>query len=661
MKTKLHFLVSMQIRNIGIVAHVDAGKTTLTEQLMYVSGAIDAAGSVDKGSTVTDSLDLEKRRGITIQSSSVSFQWGANQINLIDTPGHIDFAGEVDRAMTILDGVVLVVSAVEGVQAHTLNLWESLQDLGIPVFIFINKIDRLGVDLEDAFSSLEKDLNVKGFCMNHPVGGGLENSLKRAADAALIEKSIENLVELDEELLEAYLQGDLLSRSDLPQKRDAFILQKSLVPIYFGIAKDGLGVAELAEDLMKFPSRNTIETHDANAQIFKIEHHKKFGKLAHIRLYSGLLQSKNSLYCKRLNKEVKIHQLLQNKKGRLEVIQSLVANDVGIVAIADDVISGDVLGKELVPTNSNKIAQSVLTVQIEAVEEKDYHNLAKALQILDSEDPGLDFVWYKAEREFQLKIMGEMQSEVLSHTLKERFDLEVSIQAPQIIYKETPSKEGEGFVRYWMPKPCWAIMTFKVEAGELNSGIQYESLVGVNDISQKYQNEIKRALPKALQQGIKGWPVSDIKITLLSGEEHSVHSNPGDFLLATPMGIMRAIENAGTDLLEPFYDFEIKANQELLGAIAGDLNQMNAAINTPIFSGDNFILKGSVAVAKAIDYGIQFIATTSGKGRLKLTVGSYRKTEFSEEKRKKYKGVNPLDEAQWILHNRGAYKADERS
>jgi ribosomal protection tetracycline resistance protein len=190
--------------------------------------------------------------------------------------------------------------------------------------------------------------------------------------------------------------------------------------------------------------------------------------------------------------------------------------------------------------------------------------------------------------------------------------------------------------------------------------VTFESKVRTSDVSNKYQNEVKRAIPWALRQGIKGWEVTDINITLIAGEEHIVHSNPGDFLLATPMGVLRGIEAADTDLLEPMYAFQIKAKQELLGAIASDVNQMNGQINAPIFDGDFFTLTGRVPVAEAMDYGIKFNATTSGKGRLKLTLDGYEKTSTSEEKIRAFKGVSPLDESQWILHNRGAFKAEER-
>ncbi len=272
----------------------------------------------------------------------------------------------------------------------------------------------------------------------------------------------------------------------------------------------------------------------------------------------------------------------------------------------------------------------------------------------------MDFKWFKEEREFHLKILGPIQTEVLKDSLSQRWGIEAEFLPPKVIYKETPAQSAEGYVRYWMPKPCWAIMTFLIEPGETGSGVNFENKVRTSDISQKYINEVKRAIPWTLKQGLHGYEVTDIKITLIKGEEHNVHSNPGDFILATPMGIMRGLENAGTDLLEPMYAFEIKAHQEFLGAVSSDLSQMRATLESPIFDGEFFILKGRVAVAEAMDYAIQFNATTSGKGRLKLSLDGYEKTVLTEDKTRPYKGVSPLDESQWILHMRGAFKADER-
>ena len=650
-----------RILNIGIVAHVDAGKTTLTEQLLFQSGAIKQPGSVDKGSTISDNLALEKQRGITIQNTCVSFNWFDTKINLIDTPGHIDFSAEVDRAMSVLDGVVLLISAVEGVQAHSLNLWENIKELDIPVIIFINKIDRDGADEDRVFSDLQKEFNMKGFCLNHPENGcGIKPYSQCDMSLNLMDASYENLADLDEDILEKYLEGTLSTYSLLGEKIQDKIFSKELVPVQFGIAKKGIGIPELADSICMISPKNSVNSDDLSAQIFKIEHHAKFGKLAHIRVYSGVMESKVNLYCERLDREIKINQLLQNKTGKLEVVKSLVCNDVGIVAISEAVISGDLLGKEIKTKNHDPIAQSVLSCVVESCEDSDYQNLSRALTILDIEDPVLEFTWDKKEREFLLKIMGPMQIEILNHMLKERFNIDVNIKSPEVVYKETVVDRAEATVRYTMPKPCWAVMTFGVEPGKLNSGVVFESFVGVDDIGQKYQNEVARAVPWALQQGIKGWPVTDIKISLLAGEEHTMHSNPGDFLLATPMGIMNALQNAGTQLLEPFYDFNIKAPQDLLGTITNDLNNMKADMEVPLFEGNLFCLKGIVSVAEAMDYSIKFNTCCSGKGRLKLKIGGYQPCETSKEKIREYKGVNPLDRSQWILHNRGALKPDER-
>jgi len=563
--------------------------------------------------------------------------------------------------MSVLDGVVLLISAVEGVQAHSLNLWENIKELDIPVLIFINKIDRAGADEEQVFVDLQKEFNMRAFCLNHPENGcGIQSYSHCDMDANLMDQSYENLADLDEDVLESYLDGTLSTFPCLDEKIQDKILSKGIVPVHFGIAKEGIGIPELADSICRLRSKNDVDSVDPTARIFKIEHHAKFGKLAHIRVYSGKMEPKSSLHCGRLDRQIKINQLLQNRTGKLEVVNALSCNDIGIVAISEAVIAGDILGTDMEKAPHDTIAQSVLSVIVEPCEDKDYQELARALQILNIEDPVLDFTWDKKEKEFLLKILGPMQIEILSHMLKERFNIDVNIKPPRVLYKETVMTEAEATVRYTMPKPCWAVMTFSVSPGKLNSGVVFESLVGVDDISQKYQNEVARAIPWALQQGIKGWPVTDIKIRLLSGEEHTVHSNPGDFLLATPMGIMNALENAGTRLLEPFYDFDIKAPQDLLGSITNELNNMKADLSLPQFDGHLFSMKGTVSVVEAMDYSIKFNACCSGKGRLKLKIGGYQPCETTEEKIRDFKGVNPLDRSQWILHNRGALKSDER-
>ncbi len=658
---------SKKILTIGILAHVDAGKTSLTECFLYTSGTTKNRGNVDKGSAITDGLAMEKSRGISIKTATVDFHWKDTHINIVDTPGHIDFSAEVDRALSVLDLVVLVVSAVEGVQAHTLNLWESIRERALPVLVFVNKIDRAGADLEQVFQDFEKDLGTQLFALNYGDNSQPENpkvidfmDLQAYQNTAILEKSFENLAELDEAFLEDFLEGNTEDLSAIFEKAKPQIQARKLVAVLFGSAKLELGIEALLNTITTLYQAEKTVGNGVSAKVFKVEYDAKLGRLAHLRLYSGNMKSKDVIWSQNLQKELKINQIFQRKLDKLEQVEQLAVNEIGIVTTSDLVLAGDVLGQATFEGNFNKIHQAVLSVQAIAEAEKDYQKLGEALELLDIEDPQLDFQWYKSEREFHLKILGPIQTEVLKDSLANRFGIAANFLPPKVIYKETPSRSAKGLVRYTMPKPCWAVMLFLIEPAPLGSGITFTSKVRTSDISQKYQNEVKRAIPWSLQQGIKGWEVTDLKITLIAGEDHVMHSNPGDFLLATPMGILHGLDSAGTDLLEPMYAFQIKANSELLGAIASDINQMDGQINTPTFEGDFFTLTGRVPVAKSMDYGIKFSATTSGKGRLKLTLDGYEKTTTSEEKIRAYKGVSPLDVSQWILHNRGAFKADER-
>lgn len=655
------------VLTIGILAHVDAGKTSLTECLLHQAGATKAQGSVDKGSAITDGLALEKSRGISIKAASVNFSWKQTQFQLVDTPGHIDFAAEVDRALSILDAVILVVSAKESVQAHTLNLWESLKERNLPVIIFFNKIDRDGVFPEQVFADFQKELGAKLFALNLP---DLSDSnqvhvvpfeaCSDHADHAIIDSSLENLAECDEAFLEKYLKGTVGEMSTILAQALPHIQNGSLYPVLFGSAKLGLGIDGLLDQLDKLISPPPPYFSSPAAKVFKVEFHEKLGRLAYIKSYGGLLKTKDSIPSQEMGKDIKINQIFKAEAGGLEQVAELHQGEIGLITTSDIILTGDILGNEKLADSFSKISNAVLAVEAKAVEEKDYQKLGEALEILNLEDPILDFKWFKEEREFHIKILGPIQTEVLKDSLSQRWGIEAEFLPPKVIYKETPTQSAEGFVRYWMPKPCWAIMTFLIEPGEVGSGVSFENKVRTSDISQKYINEVKRAIPWTLKQGLHGYEVTDIKITLIKGEEHNVHSNPGDFLLATPMGIMRGLENAGTDLLEPMYAFEIKAHQEFLGAVSSDLSQMRATLESPLFDGEFFILKGRVAVAEAMDYAIQFNATTSGKGRLKLSLDGYEKTTLTEDKTRPYKGVSPLDESQWILHMRGAFKADER-
>ncbi len=654
--------------NIGVLAHVDAGKTTLTEHFLYNSGIIKTVGSVDKGSTITDSLTLEKERGISIKAANTSFEWLDTNINLIDTPGHVDFSSEVERVLCVLDAAILVLSAVEGVQAHTLNIWESLKKMEIPTIIFINKIDRHGASLDNTISQIEQDLNIKPIILYDAINEGLPDANIKALfvhsdkETILKEKSKENILDIDENLLEHFLNSEKITDKQYIECLKKQKYTNNIIPVFCGIAKSNIGVKELLNGIIDFlPNSNINNSENLSAYVFKLEHNKLHGVMAHVKIFSGQLKSKAVVFNTTQQIETKINQtkILRNNKYVDNVI--LTSGDIGVITGVMGTKAGDILGASKFIPNPQKLSTPVLSVEVVPENISDYNPLSQALIQIDKEDPSLQFKWYKAEKELQLLLVGKMQIEILTYVLLERFNLKVQFKEPKIIYKETINNKSEGYIRYWMPKPCWAIMTFLIEPAPLNSGVTYSSIVSQNDIHIKYQNEIARTIPKALNQGLLGWEVTDVKITLVKGEDHNIHSRPGDFNLATPMGIMKGLKLAGTHLLEPVLMFEIKANEEYLGQITSEISTRRGTFETPFFKGNSFKLTGKIPAENSTELGVKLNSITSGKIRLNLNFYGYEKCPDGIGKSKPFKGVNPLDEAQWILHRRGAYKANERN
>jgi len=676
-----HKLMIEKYRNIGILAHVDAGKTTLTENFLFKAGAIRKMGSVDNGSAITDFLEVEKSRGISVRAATTSFIWNNCRINLIDTPGHIDFSGEVERILQTLDGAILLISAFEGIQAHTVAIFNALIDMKLPFIICINKLDRSGADVLTILDELKTEFSILPILMQYPVNQGLtEASIENLWETAekkiekfekdkmseMFEKNeflnfaIETLAEIDEEIFELYVEEKNISETLVLSKIEKHKTTDNFVPVFLTIAKNNLGIEEILNGIIDYLPENKANINDPlSALVFKIEHDKTLGRLAHIKMFGGVLKPREAFFNFSQQKDSKVSQIKKIYTQKLEDIKELHAGDIGIISGIPDICVCDIIGNPAPVPKNTSLNIPLLTVQVSAKNESDYSKLASALIELSGEDPSLNFKWLKDERELHINIMGNIQTEVLQTIIFERFSIETIIGKPTIIYKETPIKKAEGFARYWMPKPCWAIIKINIEPAGRGSGICYESKVSFDKIQQKYQNEIERTVPKALEQGIKGWQVTDLKITLTDGEDHVVHSNPGDFIIATPMAIMRALENAGTKLLEPYLKFEISAPEDFLGKIAGELTNMRAKFANPTFNNLKFTLKGTIPAATSVDFPMKLNAITGGKAKLKMLFAEYNDCPTEAGEIRKFKGVCPLDESKWILHARGAFKAGE--
>ena len=646
------------LRNIALFAHVDAGKTTISEQFLWCAGKIKEAGSVDKGNSQTDSLEVERERGITVNSTLLSFVWETVQINLIDTPGHVDFGSETEKAIQAIDGAVIIVSALEGLQSQTEYMIELLQKHRKPFLIFINKIDRMGADSEAVISELKTELNIIPFTLQKPEFEGENNTNIRSLwdDSSYLKQTdlIEQIVEYDETLFEQYLSGQTIERAVLQNTLKDLTYTRQLIPVLLGSAKNGIGIADLLNAVITYLPPPKVTSQTLSAVVFKTNHKEGEGKLSAIRIFGGTIASRDTLLnaSKQIEEKIKIIKNIDIQTP--SIIQSFSSGEIAWVQGLKEAEPGDYLGTLPSDYSDQEISQSLLTVQMIPKEQKDRNALIEAMLILNNEDPNLNFEYLKESQEFNLNIRGQVQQEILQSILLTRFNIAVDFSKPTVIYKETPTKTCEGFVRYWLPKPCWAIMKFKIEPGERGSGVVYASEVGVNDIKQKYQNDVEKAIPFALKQGVLGWQVDDVKITLIEGEDHEAHTKSNDFTIATPMGIMEGLAQSESTLLEPIFEFKITAPEIYLGTIISELLKMRAQFGSPQVDKQRCKIQGKIPLATSVDFPIKLSSITSGKGKIITSFHSYQACDVADGETREYKGISPLDTAKYILKARKA-------
>ena len=622
--------------------------------MLFKSGKLRQLGNVDKGTAATDFLSVERERGISVLASYVDLQYKNVNINIIDTPGHADFMSEVERSLLATDAVILLISAADGVQSQTRVLWHILDKLNIPRIIVVNKIDRAGVDIENVIKDIEKELSSSVIPIQNIKNLG-EEDVKLFTFSKSEEHFIEKLAEFNDELLEAYFNGENIEIPFINKVYQQSVQKAEFFPILFSIAKLGLGVDEILDEIIStFSSKDKENKEEFSAIVFKISHNQQLGTLTHIRLFSGSINKKQEVYNQRTAEFEKINQIKTVFSNKLIDVESAFAGQIVAVSGFNNARVGDVLGELDLKRKLHFNTIPILTVEVKAENEEDYANLANALNQLNIEDPLLGFRWYKDDREFHLKVNGWIQMQILETIIDDRFSIKSKFQTPSIIYKETPLKTAFGSEEYTMPKPCWAVMKLKIEPLEQGSGMQYSSNVGVNDILLKYQKEVERTIPKALEQGIKGWEVIDLKITLVAGEDHVMHSRAGDFAIATPMAIMNGLKESGTNLLEPIMKFTIEAPEEILGQIASDIHNMRGEFEQPIFYDNKIKMQGLLPAATSMEYAVKLASRSGGKAFIQMQFHSYKKVVDELGETRDYVGINPLDRAKYILRARKA-------
>lgn len=674
-----------QLRNVGIFAHVDAGKTTTTEHILYESGSIRALGSVDAGTAQTDSMEVERERGISVQAAVTRWEWKGVQLNLVDTPGHADFLSEVERSLRVIDGAVLIVSAVEGVQAQTEVVWQALAERGIPVIIYVNKLDRVGADPEGTLMAIRRLLSSRAVPVQAPFGteerfSGSSDLLQEQVNSVELDDSVatgsngrgqlseagsrisafrllltEAIAEQNEELLESYLETGGLAAEVLMQQLDEAAVQGRLYPVLFGASAKGIGIVPLMDAMIRWlPESAGDEGATPAGVVFKLERHPVMGRVAYVRMYKGAIRNRDTVWNVTQVFHEKATQIRRVEGQRQTDTGELLAGDIAAVYGLSRARIGDILGSAEGVPRSPHLAVPLLTVQVEWQSEADYPKVVAAFQELADEDPLLELQWLQEERELHLKVMGPIQIEVLTAVMQSRFGLAVSFGPPSVIYKETPASAGEGFIAYTMPKPCWAILRFHIEPGPRGSGLIYHSRVRPEHLLERYQNEVARRVPEALQQGLKAWEVIDLKVTLVEGEHHVWHTHPLDFAVATPMGLMDGLARIGTRLLEPLLSFRLSVPEEFGGKVMNELVQMRSEFESPDLRDGRLVIHGLLPVATSLDFPARLGTMTKGRGTLSASFSGYRECPPDVQAERKRQGVNPLDQSRYILAVRNA-------
>lgn len=592
----------MKQLTLGILAHVDAGKTTLSEAMLYLSGAIRKAGRVDNRDAFLDTYELERERGITIFSKQAVFAYDDLKITLLDTPGHVDFSAEMERTLQVLDAAVLVIGASDGIQGHTVTLWKLLKRYQVPVFLFVNKMDQQGTD---------QDVLMRELCDR--LGGGLTNFSEENKNTLL-----EELAMCDEELLNCFLEkGDI--SEELIRKA---IAQRKVFPCFFGSALKLFGVRELMEGIVRYMPISGYPK-EFGARVFKITRDNQGNRLTHMKITGGCLKARDVL------KTEKVNQIRIYSGEKFDAVNEACAGQVCAVTGLLHTFPGQGFGLE--KTVDRHMLEPVLSYCIYLPEGCDPAAFLPKLMQLQEEDPTLQVVWDEELKEIHAKVMGEVQIEILKHMIRERFGIEVSFGTGRIVYKETIADRVEG-VGHFEPLRHYAEVHLLLEPAEPGSGLLFAADCSEDILARNWQRLILTHLEEKEHRGVlTGSPITDMKITLVSGRAHLKHTEGGDFRQATYRAVRQGLMEASGVLLEPVYEFRLEIPEEMIGRAMTDMEKLHGSFTLKERVGGVAVLTGTAPVVTIQDYQKEVTAYTRGHGRLSLSLKGYVPCHNAEE------------------------------
>jgi len=654
--------------NLGILAHVDAGKTSLTERLLYAAGVLDRIGRVDDGTTATDTLALERRRGITIKSAVVSFAVGDVTVNLIDTPGHPDFIAEVERVLSVLDGAVLVISAVEGVQAQTRVLLRALQRLRIPTLIFINKIDRRGAQdgtlLRRIAQTLTPDV-VPMVAVRRPGGRDARIVPARPDDTGVAARLLERLAEHDEQLLAAYVDGTPPGAARL---RAALVEQtgRALVyPVYVGSAVTGAGIDELVGGLVELlPAAGRDAAGPASGTVFTIRRGPAGERLAYVRMFGGTLRVRDRLRLNTGAVEGRITRIDVVERGGAQPAQELSAGRIGILHGLDEVRIGDTFGAPPGAAAGRQFAPPALQTVVVPRAGTDRTALHLALTRLAEQDPLIDLRQDERRGELALSLYGEVQKEVVQATLADEFGIAVGFRETTPICLERPRGSGAAAELIGVePNPFLATVGLRVDPAPVGAGVALRLEVELGSMPSAFFTAVRETVHETLSQGLHGWQVTDCTVTIThSGywarQSHahgtfdkSMSSTAGDFRHLTPLVLMAALRRAGTVVHEPIHRFELEIPAAALSPVLRALATLRATPQPPRPRGPRYRIDGQIPAARVHELRRLLPGLTSGEGELDSAPAGHRPVTGPIPERPRT-DHDPLNRSGYLLHVR---------
>lgn len=629
---------------IGILAHVDAGKTTLSEGLLYTAGVLRKLGRVDHRDAFLDNFALERERGITIFSKQANLSWKGLELVLLDTPGHVDFSAETERTLQVLDYCLLVVSGSDGIQGHTETLWRLLKRYEIPVFLFINKMDQPGTDEQALMQELQSRLGSEcvkfggreDFAGREDIAGqenpARREELARQENLARREELArqENLALCSEALMEEYLETGTIQDESVARA----VAKRQVFPCYFGSALRLEGVEAILEGLRRFALVKEYPE-DFGARVYKISRDAAGNRLTHLKVTGGELRVKMSVNngASAVNQadiwEEKADALRIYGGGSFQAVDRVEAGGICAVTGLSHTFAGQGLGRE--GLSEQPVLTPILTYRLALPPGTDMVKALGQMKTLEEEEPELHVIWQESIRQIQVQVMGEVQTEVLKRLIAERFGLEAEFDSGRLLYRETIASAAEG-IGHFEPLRHYAEVHLLLEPGEPGSGLEFVSCCSEDELDRNWQRLILTHLEEKTHLGVlTGSPITDMKITLLTGRAHLKHTEGGDFRQATYRALRQGLMQCESVLLEPVFSFTLEVPLDQVGRAMSDIQRMSGSFEPPVTEGETAILAGSAPASTMRDYQREVAAYTKGRGRLMLALKGYEPCHNAEE------------------------------